>query len=137
MTNLLADVQMHATKAAFAPTKTLVTSGIFRLARSPNYLGDWMRYGSFCVISGRIYSFVLLAALIAFNLGQLKDPESKGIMPEKYGKQFTDWTMSTPSEFIPIPDAATQKAMMTIAGVWTLAYLIPRLLTSKPKKVEG
>ena len=45
LTNVMADVQMHATKAALAPTKTLVTTGIYRLARNPNYFADWLRYG--------------------------------------------------------------------------------------------
>lgn len=50
--NSTADVYMHATKEALRPRKVLVTTGIFRLARSPNYFADWVRYGSFCLMSG-------------------------------------------------------------------------------------
>ncbi|CAM9580547.1 unnamed protein product, partial [Heterosigma akashiwo] len=71
--NLMADVQLHAFKAALAPAKVLVTSGIFRLARNPNYFGDWLRYLGICLCSGRASSFILPAVIIIMNVSSLWD----------------------------------------------------------------
>jgi len=93
--NTMADVQMHTTKGL---RKGLVTEGIFRLCQNPNWLGDYMRYGSFSLISGNKSSFILVALIVLINFGSLQDPKAKGGMADRYGKAYEQWVDKVPSK---------------------------------------
>mmetsp|Transcript_14569 Transcript_14569/g.43791 ORF Transcript_14569/g.43791 Transcript_14569/m.43791 type:complete len:257 (-) Transcript_14569:70-840(-) len=132
--NILADVQMHAMKLALAPTKALVTTGIFALCRHPAYLGDWMRYGSFCLASGKLRSFMLLGLVMATNLDAVAKRDEEGGMRDRYGQAYEAWLEATPSTFVPIPSVGAQQAVALVAGIWAATYACFRTLRSTPAK---
>lgn len=67
----------------------LVTQGPYRLARHINWFGDWMRYGSFALVSGSPISLLILGYTIFFNFVSLSkrtkvQASRGGVAAEKY-----------------------------------------------------
>ena len=46
--------------------KGLISSGFFKYSRNPNYLGEFLIYTSFCILSGHILGFVIFYSLGGF-----------------------------------------------------------------------
>jgi len=120
--NTTADVHMKAFKAAIAPQKSLVTDGLYRLCQNPNYFGDQLRYASFCLASGKVWSFFLLVLVVSMNLGSLHDPNQKGGMKERYGQAFEQWTMDVPNQIVPSLDAGFWMMAGLVATTWGASY---------------
>ena len=119
--NVLADVQMHTSKGI---RKGLVTEGIFRLCQNPNWLGDYLRYGSFCLLSGHISSFILLFFIISINIQSMQDPNIKGGMLERYGKTYAAWIDDVPNRFIPNFDLNTRSIMLCVLIIWVSSFAL-------------
>ncbi|KAJ1628986.1 hypothetical protein T492DRAFT_1014015 [Pavlovales sp. CCMP2436] len=143
--NLMSDLQMQATKLALATVaqkqgaraaRILVTDGIFRLSRNPAYFGDWLRYFSFCLISGRPASFLLLAYVVVFNLGYIL-PIAKSGMAERYGSAFESWVKATPSQFVPWPTMQFAGTVAAVACVWLFTYRAACMLKGRARAVDA
>lgn len=77
--NTAADVQKMTAKSMGA---TLVNTEIWRSIRYVNYLGDLMRYSSFAVVSGSLWSAILPLTVFALYVQRILDKEKS--MAEKY-----------------------------------------------------
>ncbi|OKH12303.1 DUF1295 domain-containing protein [[Limnothrix rosea] IAM M-220] len=77
--NTAADVQKMTAKSMGAK---LVNSEIWRSVRNVNYLGDLMRYSSFAVVSGSLWSGLLPLTVFALYVQRILDKEKS--MSEKY-----------------------------------------------------
>ena len=77
--NTAADVQKMTAKSMGAK---LVDTEIWRSIRNVNYLGDLMRYSSFAVISGSLWSAILPLTVLALYVQRILDKEKS--MGEKY-----------------------------------------------------
>jgi protein-S-isoprenylcysteine O-methyltransferase Ste14 len=131
--NTMADVQMHTTKTI---QKGLVTDGVFRLCQSPNYFGDYLRYASFALISGRLSSFLVLACVIGSNLFTMKDPTLKGGMMDRYGEAYTSWIEQVPNKIIPQLPTGTLIIISTVTTIWALSYGLGLLVAKKQHKAK-
>lgn len=134
--NAMADVQMHATKMTVLVMtgekgRYLVTQGIYRLCQNPNWLGDYMRYGSFCLLSGEASSFIVLALVMLINFGSLQDPTAKGGMLERYGKAYEIWIQQVPNKVLPNLDSNTLIIMGGVALIWTASFAFGKVLSDK------
>ena len=124
--NVTADVHMHAIKEAMAPQKVLITTGLHRLSQNPNWFGDYLRYGSFCLISGKVSSFIVLALVMMINYSSTMDPSQKGGMGEKYGAAYDEWVNSVPNSVVPSfsQSYAVEMIMCGVVATWALSYII-------------
>ncbi|MCU0545418.1 MAG: DUF1295 domain-containing protein [Oscillatoriaceae cyanobacterium Prado104] len=77
--NSTADVQKMTAKSMGA---SLVNDGIWRSVRHVNYLGDLMRYASFSVLSGSLWSFLLPGSIFLLYLYRIARKEQS--MTAKY-----------------------------------------------------
>ena len=121
--NATADVHMHAIKEASAPQKALVTTGLHRLSQNPNWFGDYMRYGSICLTSGKVSSFAVLALVMAINYLSMIDPSQKGGMREKYGAAYDEWVDQVPNVVVPSFGQNTE-IMCGLVATWSVSYII-------------
>lgn len=131
--NTMADVQMHTTKGL---RKGLVTEGIFRLAQNPNYLGDYMRYGSFCLLSGHASSFLVLAIVVSINYLSTQDPSQKGGMLDRYGMAYTEWVEQVPNKIMLNLDSNTCMIITGILALWATSFALGKYLRGKKFHVE-
>jgi steroid 5-alpha reductase family enzyme len=99
--NTTSDVYMHAVKEAMAPQKVLITKGLHRLCQNPNWFGDYLRYTSFCLSSGKASSFIVLALVMFVNYATTTEPELKGGMRERYGSAYEEWVQNVPNTIVP------------------------------------
>ena len=83
--NTAADVQKMIAKRMGA---TLVNTEIWRSVRHINYLGDLMRYSSFAVISGSLWSAILPLTVFALYIQRILEKEKS--MAKKYA-DFPDY----------------------------------------------
>lgn len=83
--NTGADVQKMTAKSMGAD---LVSDGIWRSVRHINYLGDLMRYTSFSVISGSLWSFLLPGVILLLYLQRVIQKDQA--MAAKYS-DFADY----------------------------------------------
>lgn len=79
--NTAADVQKMTAKSLGAG---LVSDGIWSSVRHVNYLGDLMRYTSFSVISGSVWSFLVPGATLLLYLQRIAQKEQS--MSAKYAE---------------------------------------------------
>ena len=136
---------MHATKAALAPTSHLVTDGVYRLTRHPNYIGDWLRYLSFCVCSGKTSSYVLMTLIATVNIArptlmELYDTwalhkTSHTFWGDKYGEKYTQWIDKVPC-YLPIPSVESASIGMTVVAVWIGCFFVVRMWHNTDSKKE-
>lgn len=77
--NTAADVQKMTAKNMGAK---LVNTEIWRSVRNVNYLGDLMRYTSFAVVSGSLWSAILPVTVLVLYVQRILDKEKS--MSEKY-----------------------------------------------------
>jgi len=77
--NTAADVQKMTAKNMGAK---LINTEIWRSVRNVNYLGDLMRYTSFTVVSGSLWSAIVPLTLFALYIQRILDKEKS--MSEKY-----------------------------------------------------
>ena len=77
--NTAADVQKMTAKSMGAK---LVSTEIWRSIRNVNYLGDLMRYSSFAVVSGSLWSALLPLIVFALYIQRILEKDNK--MKEKY-----------------------------------------------------
>jgi steroid 5-alpha reductase family enzyme len=131
--NTMADVQMHTTKGI---RKGLVTEGIFRLAQNPNYLGDYMRYGSFCLLSGHASSFLVLASVMSINYLSTQDPALKGGMLDRYGKAYAEWVEQVPNKITLNLDSNTCMIIGGILVIWATSFALGKFLGDKKFQVK-
>lgn len=82
--NTGADVQKITAKSMGA---TLVNTEIWRSVRHVNYLGDLMRYSSFAIISGSVWSAILPLTVLALYVQRILEKEK--VMQEKYSEFAT------------------------------------------------
>jgi hypothetical protein len=139
--NVTADVHMHAIKEAMAPQKVLITTGLHRLSQNPNWFGDYLRYGSICLISGKVSSSIVLALVMMINYSSTMDPSQKGGMREKYGASYDEWVSRVPNSVVPSlsQDYAVEMVMCGVVATWAVSYIIgfaSRATTQKIKRVE-
>lgn len=87
--NTAADVQKMTAKTMSA---SLVKDGIWRSIRHVNYLGDLMRYTSFSVVSGSLWSFLLPSMVFLIYLQRIAQKEQS--MTTKY-PDFTAYQQSS------------------------------------------
>ncbi len=83
--NTAADVQKMTAKSMGAK---LVNTEIWRSVRNVNYLGDLMRYSSFAVVSGVLWSGILPLTVFALYIQRILEKEKS--MGEKYDN-FQDY----------------------------------------------
>jgi protein-S-isoprenylcysteine O-methyltransferase Ste14 len=79
--NTAADVQKMTAKSLGAG---LVSDGIWSSVRHVNYLGDLMRYTSFSVVSGSVWSFLVPGATLLLYLQRIAQKEQS--MSAKYSE---------------------------------------------------
>lgn len=77
--NTAADVQKMTAKSMGAK---LVSTEIWRSVRNVNYFGDLMRYSSFAVVSGSLWSAILPLTVLALYIPRILDKEKS--MSDKY-----------------------------------------------------
>lgn len=87
--NTGADIQKMTAKTMGA---TLVSDGVWRLVRHPNYLGDLLRYTSFSVLSGSWWAFPFIGVIISLYLQLI--PQREQAMATKYS-EFAAYQQST------------------------------------------
>jgi protein-S-isoprenylcysteine O-methyltransferase Ste14 len=133
--NTMSDVHMHATKEAMAPQKVLITNGLYRLCQNPNYFGDYLRYTSFCLSSGKASSFVVLGVVFLLNFVSTLDAAQKGGMREKYGVAYDEWTKEVPNFVVPsLNESYVVEIALVISAVWIASYLLG--LSSRSKSMK-
>lgn len=132
--NTSSDVFMHAMKEATAPKKVLITTGLHRLCQNPNWFGDYLRYSSFCLSSGKASSFLVLAFVMFMNYSTTTDADLKGGMRERYGPAYDEWVENVPN--VIVPSFGNNHMMEVICGViavWCTSYGLGTLVSSKSK----
>ena len=121
--NTTSDVYMHAMKEARAPEKVLITTGLHRLCQNPNWFGDYLRYASFCLCSGKPSSFLVLVLVVFVNFSTTSDPMLKGGMRDRYGPAYDEWVQNVPN--VIVPSLTNNHVLEIICGVillWGVSY---------------
>lgn len=111
--------------------KGLVTEGIFRLAQNPNYLGDYMRYGSFCLLSGHVSSLLVLASVVSVNYSSTLDPSQKGGMLDRYGMAYAEWVKRVPNGIMLNLDPNTCIIISGVLVIWAASFVLGKFLGNK------
>lgn len=73
----------------------MVTTGPYSWSLRPNYLGDWLRYLSFAMVTGRPLALLLPAFVVFTNVGQMVKIIKDG--KERYGDVFVDYASKVPA----------------------------------------
>lgn len=74
---------------------SMVKTGPYTWSLRPNYLGDWLRYLSFAMVTGRPLALLLPAFVVLTNVGQLPQIIKEG--KERYGDKFVDYASKVPA----------------------------------------
>jgi protein-S-isoprenylcysteine O-methyltransferase Ste14 len=76
----------------------LLRSKLWKYTRNPNYFGEMLIYGSFCVLSYHWLPFLLFGAVMVLLWRSLMEKKDKSL--SRFGKEFDDYK-STSSFFFP------------------------------------
>lgn len=97
--NSYAEYARHAWKTQPDNRGRLYTLGLFRFSRHPNYLGDLISFSGLCVVSGRWFTLVIPAIMLAgFVFSNI--PMLDSHLHDHYGKAFDEYAART-SKLIP------------------------------------
>lgn len=94
----------------------LVTYGIFGWVRNPLYVGNFLAWLGFTVVSG-VYWFLPVAAILFAIEYTLIVRYEEGVLESIFGQEYLDYKARTP-RWIPRPPAVKEQGEMSWAESW-------------------